>query len=246
MVKIGKLWGDVRFERLHPIHKLVYLYLISHPSISTLGVVEVDVDRSAYSLGIDPLDIPEAIDALEFEGFLKPVDSDDFAVVIIKDHYLSLSRSKLNVRKAIDEGKSSRYKPALRSVYTKNDFELSSGFTPPSPEEVAEYALSLGYVVNGKEFVEYYGDNDWYDKNNKKVRNWKAKLKKVWCRETNKLESAPGAPKGFEYFYVTVGEGDRVYPEGWKKGRPTHRNLVYAELLKDEFEKCTEKQQRNT
>ena len=100
---------------------------------------------------------------------------------------------------------------------------------------MADYALSLGHLVNGKDFVDYYGDNDWYDKNDKKVRNWKAKLSKVWCRDTNKLEKVDGAQKGFEYFYVEIEEGNRLYPQSWKNGLPSHSNHIYAQYLIDEF-----------
>ena len=98
-----------------------------------------------------------------------------------------------------------------------------------------EYALGLGYEVNGRAFVDYYADNDWYDKNNKKVRAWKSKVSKVWCREENKLETVKGAPKGFEYFFADLEEGVRVFPESWKNGLPSHSNFLYAEYLTDKF-----------
>lgn len=149
------------------------------------------------------------------------------------------------MRKAIDEGKSSIYQTELREIYTPEDFKNSTSFTPPTPDEVAAHALSKGHVVNGHTFVDYYASNDWYNKNNKKVRNWKATLERVWCREENKLELVDGAPKGFEYFHITLDNGDRISPESWKNDKPTHSNFLYAELLIEEFE-CITTQHKST
>jgi hypothetical protein len=57
----------------------------------------------------------------------------------------------------------------------------------------------------------------------------------VWCREENKLETAKGSPKGFEYFFVDLEEGVRVFPESWKNDLPSHSNFIYAEHLINKF-----------
>ena len=248
MVKVGKLWGNARFASLLPISKLLYLYLISHPSITTLGVLELERDRIRLDLKITEDGVySKALLSLRDNGFIVwvPSEDDSFDTFIIKEHFLSLSKSKLNIRKAIDEGKSSPYQKELREIYEPSDFRPSMAFVPPTPEEVAEYALSKGYVVNGQTFVNYYSDNDWYNKNNKKVRSWRATLERVWCREENKLELVDGAPKGFEYFHINLDNGERVSPEGWRNKRPTHSNYIYAELLTEEFNKCITKQQES-
>ena len=171
--------------------------------------------------------------------FIDWIEEDKMDIFIIKEHFLSLSKSKLNLRKAIDEGKSSRYRIELLAIYDKDDFRPSMSFTPPTAEEATEHGLSLGYVVNGKAFVDYYGSNDWYNKNNKKVRSWKLTLEKVWCREENKLTLVAGAPKGYEYFHITLPNGERLSPEGWRNGKPTHSNYLHAELLNEEYNICT-------
>ena len=237
MVKIGKLWGDARFSSLSPISKLLYCYLSTQPSISTLGVVELNTDITVNLLGISYKDYKTSKDQLESNIFIKFIRRDSsWDTIVVIGHYKSLPKSKLHIRKAIDEGSKAdpKLKKIFKSVFTKNDFEDSS-FKPPTPTEVKEYALSLGHMVNGDGFCEYYGDNDWYDKNNKKVRNWKAKIRKVWCRDNNKLQSVDGAPKGYEHFFIDVENGDRVFPESWREDKPTHSNFIYAELLLGEF-----------
>lgn len=248
MVKVGKLWGSARFASLSPHSKLLYLYLVSHPSISTLGILELGRERAMLDVGIrEEDDYFQNLKDLEDGGWLIWAErSNDFDAFIIKEHYLSLSKSKLNIRKAIDEGKNSLYKNTLREVYEPSDFQPSLGFIPPTPEEATEYALSLGYVVNGQTFVDYYSKNDWYNKNNKKVRSWKATLERVWCREENKLELVDGAPEGFEYFHIMSDNGERISPEGWRNGRPTHSNYLHAELLIEEFNECITNKQDST
>ena len=207
-------------------------------------MLELDANRIMLDLGMSKeqynLEYQDALTELLLNEYVVVTyPNPKFTVFIIKEHFLSLSKSKLNIRKAIDEGKSSPYQTKLREIYSPEDFKHETSFTPPTPEEVTNYALSKGYVVNGNTFVDYYASNDWYNKNNKKVRNWKATLDRVWCREESKLELVDGAPKGFEYFHITLDNGERVSPEGWKNDKPTHSNFLYAELLIEEFNECT-------
>ena len=242
MVKVGKLWGDAKFASLSPNSKLLYCYLISQPNISTLGVLDLDLERINIDLkieSIDKLQYPfSELDANSYIDYF--MSSDKIVTVLVLGHYPSLSKSKLNMRKGLEEGQCSegKIKEMLLKVFTPADFKNDS-FVPPTPSEVAEYALTLGYLVNGKAFCDWYGENDWYDKNNKLVRNWKSKVSKVWCRETNKLETAEGAPKGFEYFFVEIEDGHKVFPTAWVHDLPSHNNHIYAQYLIDEYNEQT-------
>lgn len=235
MVKFGRLWGDAKFASLSPNSKLLYCYLVSQPNITTLGVVSLHKDRVIFDLGIKDFD--KSYKSLLKSNYIKGYEEGDILHTVVVGHWKSLSKSKSNIRKALDEGKSANPKllNIFRKVYTKGDFESNSVFKAPTPTEVADYALSLGYVVDGKSFCDYYGGNDWYDKNDKLVRNWKAKVQKVWCREDNKLEKAEGAPEGFEYFYIELEKGNRIFPTSWKDGLPQHGNFVYAQYLINGF-----------
>lgn len=240
MVPIGKLWADAYFSTLSAHSKLLYIYLATQPQISTLGVLVLRDESLNTDLNIGitgKVEIEESIEELKESGYLVHFKDGLFNVFIIKEHFLSLSKSKLNIRKAIEEGKASRYRDELLEIYTEDDFKPPLAFTPPTPEEATQHALEKGYIVNGKTFVDYYASNDWYNKNNKKIRSWKLTLEKVWCREENKLEAVDGAPKGYEYFFITTDDGTRVSPKGWRDGIPTHSNYIMAELLRREFEK---------
>ena len=47
-------------------------------------------------------------------------------------------------------------------------------FTPPIPQQVREYAASIGFPeINPEHFCQYYAANDWRLKSGKPMRNWK-------------------------------------------------------------------------
>ena len=238
MIKIGKLWGDAVFSSLSPNSKLLYIYLCSQPTISTLGVLRISSSKIISDLSST---FPKGTSIRELSQdnkFLIEIEeSDDYYTLLIPNHFKSLAKSKATIRKAIDEGKESsgKLKEELYKIFTKDDFSTGDKFKVPTPKEVSDYALSNGYIVNGITFCNYYGDNDWYNKNNKKVRNWKATCDRVWCREENKLVSVKGAPKGYEYFYVETESGEKIFPESWDDGTPSHSNFLYAEMLNNEF-----------
>ncbi len=238
MVKIGKLWGDAVFEVLPPEEKLMYIYLCTQPGISTLGVVNLTEDRFQRAMQCihDPA-LKQMAGVLELKGYIYRLYRPDYISFIVKDHFKSLAKSKANFRKAKDEWESSdsELHSVLGQMFSDDDF-TNDEFVPPDPEEVTKYALDKGYDVNGKTFCDHYGDNDWYNKNGKIVKNWKKTLLRVWCRENNKLVRVKGAPKGYEYFFAVAENGDKVFPEAWKEGRPTHSDFLYSELLNDQFD----------
>ena len=238
MVPIGKLWGDAKFALRSPYTKLVYVYLISQPTITALGVVKLQPEKISFDLKLDDEQVSIALDDLKDNGFINiRIQEEGYDVFIIKSHFDSLPKSATQMKRAREEGKNSPYKKELLTIYTKGDFEQKTKFKPPKPEEVSQFALSLGHLVDGEAFVDYYSSNDWYNKNGKKVRSWKKTCERVWCREENKINFPDGAPKGFKTFYITLENGNIVVPERWRNGEPTHSNFLYADQLKEEYVK---------
>jgi len=238
MVSPKNLWRRVKFKKLSPLEKLLYIYLATQDSITVLGKVEVERKDIKGLTGCPSFSIiKDLLKKLRDEDYIYFYFSSKILTVIIRDHWHTLARSKRNIQKGVKEGREAQGK--LRSLYlklyTKEDFETKYEFIPPTPEQVTEYALKKGYIVDGKTFIEHYASNDWYNIRGKKVRNWKATCDKVWCREENALKIHKNAPEGFEYFYITTEEGERIYPEDWKDGEPTHSEFLYGVLLKEKF-----------
>ena len=72
--------------------------------------------------------------------------------------------------------------------------------TPPTVEEVRDYAASRGYPdFDAEKFIEYYTVADWCDSKGNQVHNWKQKFLAVWAKNAGngsaeKREPQPGDP----------------------------------------------------
>ena len=236
MVALKKLWGDARFKNLSPAEKLVYIYLITQSSISVLGVVRVDLSDLAKLVDKSNKYAKACLLVLEAKKYIEFFE-EGIITILISRHWNTLPRTKTNIQKALKEGREAEgeLKKIFTRHYIKEDFETKYEFIPPTAQQVTDYAFKKGYNVDGAYFVEYYSTNDWYNKNNRKVRDWKATCDKVWCRDTNKINIIKGVPKGFENFHITTEGGIKIYPESWKEGQPMHSNFIYAALLKENF-----------
>ena len=62
-------------------------------------------------------------------------------------------------------------------------------FTKPTPEEVTEYAKSIGYVLDGQRFCDSYEAKGWMI-GKSKIKNWKAAVR-VWKRNDNQQTARP-------------------------------------------------------
>ncbi|MCJ7824510.1 MAG: hypothetical protein MUP44_06390 [Anaerolineales bacterium] len=65
-----------------------------------------------------------------------------------------------------------------------------AAFTPPTPEEVTEYSVSIGYPMDGESWCAHYEAKDWKISGSTKMTNWKAAVRN-WKGKGWKLEGAP-------------------------------------------------------
>lgn len=65
-------------------------------------------------------------------------------------------------------------------------------FVPPTIEEIQQYVDDRNSPVNAELFFDYYSNNNWRDKNNEPVKNWKLKLI-TWEMRERKKESSSGS-----------------------------------------------------
>lgn len=168
---------------------------------------------------------------------------------IVPAHFATVSNSDSNIERMRSDFKS--LPKELVKFLDSIGIAISKKFAPfeePDSKEITEYALSIGYYVNGEQFSDYYrnqarirGNNEyWMDSRGKIVRDWKAKLRNVWCKDEFKVTLPKGAPKGYEYLYVIV-DGRVHCPSEWKDGLPRSKDFLITKELRKEYEERRER-----
>lgn len=242
-VKIDKLWSDTRFNELDNTTKLFYLYLISNPNIKSVGVVTLNLDIVQVHMGVGLEQIRNMTKELRNSELVHVLKAEGTVYFIVPDHFRSLPKSEVVLRKVMREFKELPNKLVeYLKVIGIDTSAKETVFIKPSEEEVFEYGMSQGYIVDAQAFVNFYDEKAkvfgkpqvWVDSNGKQVRDWKAKLRKVWFRGAKKVKGCKNAPEGYEYFYVKVGE-EYYTPDRWINGLPCSNNFLVDKELKKKF-----------
>jgi len=77
---------------------------------------------------------------------------------------------------------------------TVNTSSKARSFTPPTEEQVAEYAASQGNpIFNAPKFIEHYTKLEWHDVKGKPVKDWKARVR-TWIARDNERREKRGEP----------------------------------------------------
>jgi hypothetical protein len=79
------------------------------------------------------------------------------------------AKARTNVRS--DTGQNSDQRREEKSI--NSSLRKSSGFTPPTVEEVREYCTERGNKIDPEHFVSYYAGNGWMRGKNK-IKDWKS------------------------------------------------------------------------
>lgn len=243
-VKVNKLWSNKKFLDLDLETKVLYLYLVTNPSISIVGVICPDLDIVCIQLkmGIDQIRYHTKI--LIDKGYLYVGKHDGELYFVVIEHFNSLPKSESTVLKVTKELQSLpvSLQAKLKKIGVSVDKKVVE-FTKPTVQEVNDYAISMGYLIDGQAFIDYYeetadryGRKDiWLDSRGKQVKDWKGKLRKVWFKDERKLTPCKGAPKGFEYFFIEM-DGELKTPDGWRDGKPYSKNFLINKQLKKTYE----------
>lgn len=92
---------------------------------------------------------------------------------VLKSSLLNFKRQTMKIYKADDENLKDNN---IDNNKDNNKVSKGRAFTPPTFEEVEEYAISRGYQNLAKKFFEYYTTGDWRDSKGNKIKNWKQKF----------------------------------------------------------------------
>lgn len=243
-VKISKLWSDNRFISLSTTSKLFYIYLATNPSISTTGVLCLNISVIEAQLKMTTEQLRNASTELIEHKYLHVKKANGQIYFIIPQHFTALPKSEsliLRVQKDLDT-----FPPEIVSFLDSIGINMSfkiGNFVKPTVNEVLDFCMKEGYKINAQVVVDYYEGEAkrrnrtdiWVNSRGKVVKDWKATLRKVWFKQENKLEKCVGAPKGFEYFYVNI-NGTNYSPEYWKNGIPHSKDFTVSKELRKQYE----------
>tara|TARA_R110000850_G_scaffold67763_2_gene150926 strand:- start:695 stop:1450 length:756 start_codon:yes stop_codon:yes gene_type:complete len=244
-VKVGKLWSKNAFIKLTNNSKLFYIYLATNPNISSVGVISLNLELVKLQIGLSVEEVRESTRELKDNKLADVKVYDKELYFIVKAHFDSVPKSDtsiLRINKDLDllpEG----LRDYLNTVGITTTKKIVK-FIEPTETEVMDYTLSMGYQIKARTFIEYYRgkgkefgkEGQWLNWKGKPVRDWKATLRNVWFKDENKLKVVSGAPKGYESWYINF-EGQQVFPESWKDGKPHSKNIAVTNALKREYEK---------
>ncbi len=243
--KLSKLWKDGWFKNQSPITKLLYIYLLENPDLNIVGVFSPNTEIICLELNITMDQLRESSQVLVVKKWLLVKSIEGVLYFVVPQHFQSVPKSSSSlerVQKALillpDE------LVELLSGLGINTESKTRKFEKPTAQEVTEFALSIGHLITGSEFIDYYDRQSenhgkkgiWVDGRGKEVRDWKSKLRKIWCKDENKIKSCPDAPKGYETFHVFE-NGVMVTPDGWRSGKPFSKSLTSDIILKREYER---------
>ena len=244
-VKISKLWNDTKFQNLTNDSKLLYIYLATNPNIMSVGVINLNIDLATLQLNSNIDIIRGSTKELVESGYIKVYKYDNCLYFVVIDHFNTLPKADSTVAKINRELKTlpDNLVKNLDSLGIKTNRKVVD-FEIPSEEDILDFAASKGYIVDAKQFSQFYLDQgkkfgkegQWVDSKGKQVKDWRAKLRLVWFRDENKLKEVKGAPKGFEFFHITF-DGKSAYPDYWKDGKPFSKNFVVTKELQKEYER---------
>lgn len=241
MISVSKLWGNNKFNKLTNNAKLLYLFLATTPNINYVGVVSLSTETIINTLSISLDELREITKELKDKQYIYVVSDVDDLYWIVPAHFSTVGNSDSTIEKIKSDMKSLPNKVVdfLESIGISANKKKKT-FNKPTLEEIETYSLSSGFMVDAETFYNFYENNPksnelfWYDGRGKLVIDWKAKLRKVWFREDNKIKLAKNAPKGFEHFYVKDSSGI-IFPEDWKDGKPWHKDFLLTKKLQREF-----------
>ncbi len=237
-ISIRSLWSDSSFGSLTRESQLLYIYFSTLSGLNALGIVKVNPDvlckRTSYSL-------PELRDCcleLQSKGLVKLVEDKPDLFLCLPKHPYSLP-SNLTLDRRLKEAFKTTPKAvteALSEAGVLYDIEFETALIEtPTIEEIQDYCLEIGVIINAKSFFDFYEEREWKDSNGKRVKSWKGKFRSVWAQNGTPIPLCKNAPKGFERFYVKNDESI-IFADSWRDGKPYSKSGFASSLeLQEEY-----------
>lgn len=243
--KVDKLWKDSWFQTQSSVTKLLYLYLVTNPNLNTVGVFSPNLQVVCIEVGCSLDELRESVKILMDKKLIYVKSYDKVVYFIVPVHFSAIPKAESSVAK-VQKVLKTLPEPLvifLESIGITVNSKVKV-LVKPTSQEVTEYGLSLGHLISGDTFIDYYEQQSerygkkglWVDGRGTEVRDWKAKLRKIWLKDENKIKGFDDAPKGYEYFHL-IENGVPIMPDGWRSGKPWSKNLTTDIMLKREYER---------
>lgn len=181
----GIIPANVRYDKdLTPNAKLLYAEITC--LCNQTGYCWSTNRYFAELYNVSNVSISKWINQLIEKGYINSTFEYKEGTKEIFKRYLSL------VNDPIKEKFNTPHKEKLKDNNTSNNNTSnnikSKIFIPPTLDEVKLYFKENGFTEHSAVTAfEYYERLNWFDSNNKKVKNWKNKMLSVWFTEKNKL-----------------------------------------------------------
>lgn len=246
-ISVTRIWRAGTFQQLSHNAKLCYIYLITSPGVNSLGLLNTTPESIGFDLKLDDQELRAAVREL-IPKLIETFVVEGQVYFYIHGHFSTLARSITVSKKAKKEFKElpEAVVEEMERRHLIPDIEQHTEFKPPSVEEIEQYGVSQGHLLDGKFITQFYEgkaklfrkSTGWYDSRGKEIRDWKAKIRNVWCKDENKIEECKEAPKGFSHFIVKDVGGRLVAPKSWRDGLPYSNNGIADDmLLQKEYKK---------
>lgn len=212
-------WSDPWFRKLTGTVKIGYLYLLDR--VDNSGVIDLDRELADFQIGMEidweavREELGDRVEVLacgkwhltrfvRFQfGELKEDCKPHAQVMRLQDSHQiqripkgypkginTLKDKDKEQDKDTDKGRSAEEGGQAEELPLG---DKSKRFTPPSPEDVAEYSRSIGYPLNGQAWCDSYAQKGWKVGKNT-MKDWKAAVR-TWKANGYTMGQAPaGTP----------------------------------------------------
>ena len=193
-------WKDKWFRSLQPAEKLLFLYLLDN--CNNAGFIEIDEEFFVFQLGVPTDRIKECLKGLSkscviidgwlwIKNFLKHQKNDNLNPANhAHKQIISLINEQSERFKKDKEfrGLLGASEGLLSPIGIGNGIGNSTKTANPTLEEfrlyckenLSEYNIDVDNIYHG------YNENKWVDSRGKVIKNWKQKVRQVWCKPENK------------------------------------------------------------
>lgn len=143
--------------------------------------------KAAVELDMDDNMIYRAIKKFENDKTITIKSNNQYSIITICK-YDEYNKKDENDEQPVGSQRTANEQPVGTTKKDKKDKKGKEEFVAPSLDEVKDYFVAKGHRSDvGETAYKYYNENNWHDRNNEPVVNWKLKMISVWMKDETKI-----------------------------------------------------------